>query len=111
MTINQARATMGYPPIAHGDEENLDPGHAVMLASTSLSLRPWPRTAFWFGDTVYLKVRSERLKGMITGILVRPGYLSYAVTWATGAENYHLEMELTSEFEPDFSEGQAGLTT
>lgn len=72
------------------------------LLDTSVKVRD-VRAIYWFFDIVYLRVRSEKLTGMITGIALKPTGLTYAVTWGTGTETWHYEMELTSEYVPDFS--------
>jgi hypothetical protein len=57
-----------------------------------------------FGDVVFLRIRHERMPGMITGIYAKPGSVSYGVTWAnTGAETTHYTFELAAEFIPDYS--------
>jgi hypothetical protein len=73
-------------------------GKVLPLGSVHHSIH----TDYWFGDTVYLRVRSDRHKGMITGIRLWPDGLAYNVTWGySGAETPHYGMELTSEFESD----------
>lgn len=65
------------------------------------------RTAFWLGDTVYLRVRDERVRGMVTTVPLFSGGQSYDVTWGdTVSEVTHQEMELTAEFVPDFGAPQ-----
>ena len=65
------------------------------------------RSAFWLGDIVYLRVRDERVRGMVTTVLVYSSGQSYGVTWGDSVEEVtHQEMELTAEFVPDF-----GVTT
>lgn len=70
--------------------------------------RPAPRSPFrWtFGDVVYfkiLKLRTEKVAGMVTGMFVRPAGNGYYVLWAnTGQESGHYEFELTDEFEASF---------
>jgi hypothetical protein len=56
---------------------------------------------YWFEDIVYLRVREEKKKGMVTGIGIRPGGTTYFVTWEEG-ESDHYDFELTSEFIPDY---------
>lgn len=50
---------------------------------------------FSLGDTVYHKVAEDH--GMVTGILFRPIGVIYKVTWPSGAEVDHYEMELSTE--------------
>lgn len=64
--------------------------------------------AFGFGDVVYLRCRDEPLRGMVTGLHVRQDQIAYAVSWGTGQETSHYEMELTSEFSPHFHGGGTG---
>jgi hypothetical protein len=65
--------------------------------------RSLPNAAYGFGDTVYLRMRSEQVRGMITGINIWPGGFAYNVTWANGTETRHYEMELTAEFVADYT--------
>lgn len=53
------------------------------------------------GDIVYLKIRDERLRGMITAITLRPASVTFEVTWPTSA-SWHYAFELSPEFEPDY---------
>ena len=63
------------------------------------------KTNYWFGDTVYLRVNEDKKKGMVVGIHLRPGsQTSYSVCWAGGTETCHYEMELTSEYIPEYAE-------
>ena len=66
------------------------------------------RSKFGFGDIVYLVVNAERIKGMVTRVSFNPCGMVYGVTWAGGAEAYHLEIELTKEFVPDFGVDRDG---
>lgn len=53
--------------------------------------------SFAMSQIVYLKIDPEE-KGMVTGILFRPGGCSYAVTWASSIEeSFHYEMELVAD--------------
>ena len=66
-----------------------------------------PRPVFMldhaFGETVFLKVREERVAGLITGYILRPGSTVYCVTWGNGQETNHFGFELAAEYEPDFA--------
>ena len=53
---------------------------------------------FNLGDTVYMKIKTEDA-GMITGILFRQNGPIYLVTWPDRNEQYHAEMELTTDKE------------
>lgn len=56
------------------------------------------------GDIVYLRVATERSPGMITGILIRPTGKSYWVSWCDATETLHYDIELTSEFVPEYAQ-------
>ncbi len=60
------------------------------------------RLRFALGDIVFLRVREDRQQGMITGIIIRPGFYVYLVSWSCGAEMPHFEIELTAEFHAGF---------
>jgi ribosomal protein L21E len=62
---------------------------------------------FDLGDIVYLKITPEQYKGMVTGISVRPTGNCYSVTWEDGHESTHYDLELTTEFIPDYSRKNA----
>ena len=54
-------------------------------------------------DIVYLRVRSEKVKGMVTGYTFRPGSSAvYHVTWALGEESAHYAVELSDTYINDF---------
>lgn len=56
-----------------------------------------------FGEIVYLKIRSERVKGMVTGYYINHSTLMIAITWAdTLHEIHHYPFELTKEFTLDY---------
>jgi hypothetical protein len=59
---------------------------------------------FPMGSIVFLKVKSDREAGMVTGILVRPDEsLLYYVTWENGYdEDSHYEIELTDTYEKQY---------
>jgi hypothetical protein len=50
-------------------------------------------TEYQLGQIVYLKVGD--MKGIVTGILTRPGTVLYFVGWSDGGEGCHYEMELS----------------
>jgi hypothetical protein len=55
------------------------------------------------GDVVFLKIRTERIPGMVTAIHIYPGTASFMVCWASdGRETCHYALELTPEFIPDY---------
>jgi len=58
-------------------------------------------TRYTFGDVVYLRVRGEQVRGMVTQITLRSGSSPlYGVTWGSGTESWHYEYELSTEFLP-----------
>ena len=57
---------------------------------------------FPMGSTVYLRLRQERMAGMVTGITVWPTGLVYRIAWGDSSETTHFEMELADAFEPNF---------
>jgi hypothetical protein len=57
------------------------------------------RAEYDVGAIVYLKVHDEPVKGIVTGIGIRPTSVFYNVRWATGQEDGHFGIELTSERE------------
>lgn len=65
------------------------------------------RVRYVFGDVVYLKVRTEKQPGMVTGIIVRPGGTTYGVTWNTGLETNHYDFELSEVYEPSYDQIEA----
>lgn len=59
-------------------------------------------SAYWLGDTVYLRVRKECQRGIVTAVEVRPGgSILYRVSWDDG-ETPHFDIELSSEFTMSF---------
>lgn len=58
---------------------------------------------FGFGDVVYLRVRRDKVPGMIVSIELRPCGMSYCVTWGNeGHALSHYAFELTAEYLPDY---------
>ena len=61
--------------------------------------------AYAFGDTVYHRARSDKVRGIVTDIkFCGDGGVLYAVCWGTVGSDNHYEMELTDTFVPDFSD-------
>ena len=58
--------------------------------------------AFEIGDVVFLRMREERLGGLVTRFMVGRGGVTYAVTWGNGSETWHYAFELSIEHIPDF---------
>jgi hypothetical protein len=61
---------------------------------------------YWLGETVFLRVLSERVPGIVTGVLMRPGAATYLVSWPDG-EVAHYDFELSTEWVPEFTEGSS----
>jgi hypothetical protein len=66
---------------------------------------PVVRLPYAFGQIVYHRARREKMAGMVTGFSVRAGSVYALVTWGEDLrEGAHLVFELTTEFEPSYSE-------
>lgn len=62
------------------------------------------RLPFAFGETVYHRIRTERIPGIVTGFHVRPNNVLIAITWGDSlVESSHYFHELSTEYEPVFS--------
>ena len=62
-------------------------------------------TEFWIEDEVYLKVASDRFKGMITSVRIAGSdtcRVIYVVTWENRTDTLHYGFELAKDFEPTF---------
>lgn len=57
---------------------------------------------FWFGDVVFLRVRDERYRGMVTSVVLMPSGILYAVSWEGYEVTNHYGFELTKVFVPDY---------
>jgi hypothetical protein len=57
-------------------------------------------------QTVYLRVRDEPVRGMVTGYIVDDNSVLYRVAWPS-AETTHYARELTATFEPEYSRDAA----
>ena len=58
-----------------------------------------PKPAFNLGQRVYQRI-NPGTPGMVVGIVLRPGHLSYLVIWSDEeCERPHFEMELTEDKE------------
>jgi len=63
---------------------------------------------YTFGDVVFLRVSGEKKPGMVTAVSFRPGgSRTYGVTWSGGTESWHHEIELSSEYVPEWIEDTA----
>ncbi len=55
------------------------------------------RPVFQIGEKVWSAISHDE-HGMVTGIILRPGYIRYAVTWANGLrETDNFDIELSRE--------------
>lgn len=59
---------------------------------------------FGIGDVVYLRIRQEKVAGMVTGFNFRPDGIGYYITWEDASERMHYAFELSSEYVPEYSE-------
>lgn len=57
---------------------------------------------YWFGDIVFLRVRDERYRGMITSVILLPTGIVYAITWEGAEVTNHYGFELSKVFVPDY---------
>jgi hypothetical protein len=74
------------------------------LGSTGDDLTPVTiYVRFRVGQIVYHVAASERAKGLVTGLLIRPEGTSYLVRWGDGGHDLYGDIELTAEYVPDFS--------
>ncbi len=64
------------------------------------------KAKYWLGDVVYQRVAAERLPGMVIRVTVTPAGVAYAVSFEGGFENTYYEMELTTEYIPEYVEGR-----
>ncbi len=58
--------------------------------------------AFEIGDVVFLRMREERIGGLVTRFAVGAGGVTYAVAWGTGQETWHYALELSVEHIPNY---------
>lgn len=68
-------------------------------AKKAAELDRFPVWEYNLGDVVYLKLRDERLPGMVTAVFLRPGGVSYEVSWGTGGSGECYAIELSRECE------------
>jgi hypothetical protein len=62
------------------------------------------RLPFDFGETVYHRMRTDKVPGMVTGYNVGPVDVAVRVTWGDDLHEFqHYFFELTTEFEPDIT--------
>ena len=73
--------------------------NGTLMADTSSKIRP---ACYWIGATVYHRLVDEKRAGLITGVTFTPEGHYYWVTWPDLSEAKHYEMELTSEYVPDY---------
>ncbi len=58
---------------------------------------PWD-----FGTIVFLRIRSEKIRGMVTGYTFDPRGMLTWVSWPDSSESKHHLCELTTEYLPDY---------
>jgi hypothetical protein len=56
------------------------------------------------GDVVYHRLVEDRFPGMVTYLLIKPIGVVYGVTWPNRQETQHYEIELSSEYVPDYGQ-------
>jgi len=49
-----------------------------------------------FGSEVFLRCDADQDKGLVTGIVLRPGGCGYFVSWGNKCETFHYSFELSS---------------
>jgi hypothetical protein len=62
------------------------------------------RLPFGFGDTVYHRVRREKVPGMVTAYIIEGGQTQIRVRWDNMDETVHQFFELATEFTPSFED-------
>lgn len=55
-------------------------------------------TTYNLGDILYHKTDPEQLPGIVVGIVINPGSISYILSFA-GEESEHFELELSEEMD------------
>ena len=58
---------------------------------------------FRVGSIVYHVAASERNKGLVIGLLIRPEGTCYLVRWGDGSQDLYGDIELAADYVPDFS--------
>jgi hypothetical protein len=59
---------------------------------------------FTIGDTVYLKVRIDRLPGMVVSMhIFGQDSLAFSVNWGDGESTEHYHFELSDEFVAEYT--------
>jgi hypothetical protein len=64
------------------------------------------RASFDLGEVVYHRAAEEREKGIVTGIILCPHGIYYWITWPDRTEGRHYELELTADYEADYSKAE-----
>lgn len=57
---------------------------------------------YGLGDVVYLRLRDEPQRGMVTRVEFRGSGAFFEVSWGSAISSWHYAIELSSEFVPDF---------
>jgi hypothetical protein len=77
----------------------------IDASETRLNRLPQRHLPFAFGTIVYHKVRSAKLRGMVTSYMFGPESYAVGVTWDHGlTEQFHRPFELTETFIGDDSD-------
>ncbi len=66
------------------------------------TVRSFPDCKYWIGDIVYHVLSTEIRRGIVTGIKIDPGGIMYYVTWPDHIEHLHFDIEISSEYVPDY---------
>ena len=90
-------------------EVQLDDGRVETRMGNSLAevvkrpTAPIPMPVFAIGQTVYLLMAKENRPGMVTSYMVTPKEVLYNVSWGNATDTRHYDIELTTEYTPDYS--------
>lgn len=57
-----------------------------------------------FGSIVYHKIAKEKKSGLVIGFVVVPGAIKPLVKWSESVQEEHHLIELTTEYNPDFTQ-------
>lgn len=86
----------------------MPPGHALPSDLAAGDPRRPRRTfaaAHGPGDVVFLRLRRDRLPGLVTEVAFRPDSAPlYEVSWGDGGVSHHWGPELAVEYEPDYAD-------
>lgn len=72
-------------------------------------------TAFWIGDVVYLRSRDDAMRGIVCGLQAFGSAsvpcISYQLCWGNGTNTWHYDLELSTQYIPDWSQADEGGLT